>query len=248
MSWVVVGDRSARVCGSSGQRSRGIGSTLAQANAAALAPITTVLPAGADEVSAAISFLFGAHAQAYQALSAQAASFHQQFVQLMSGGATEYAAAEAANVTPMQQVENLVNAPVLGLTGRPLIGNGANGAAGTGAAGGDGGWLYGNGGNGGSGAAGQAGGNGGSAGLLGNGGNGGAGGAGAAGASGYPARPVVAAVWVAAVGCCTAWAAPAVWVALAATVAPPPRPAPMVAPAATAAWAGASDSYLVMAG
>ncbi|MEK1286863.1 PE family protein, partial [Mycobacterium ulcerans] len=162
----------------------GIGSTLAQANAAALAPITTVLPAGADEVSAAISFLFGAHAQAYQALSAQAASFHQQFVQLMSGGATEYAAAEAANVTPMQQVENLVNAPVLGLTGRPLIGNGANGAAGTGAAGGDGGWLYGNGGNGGSGAAGQAGGNGGSAGLLGNGGNGGAGGAGAAGASG----------------------------------------------------------------
>ncbi len=237
MSWVIAAPE---YVAAAANDLGGIGSTLAQANAAALAPITTVLPAGADEVSAAISFLFGAHAQAYQALSAQAASFHQQFVQLMSGGATEYAAAEAANVTPMQQVENLVNAPVLGLTGRPLIGNGANGAAGTGAAGGDGGWLYGNGGTGGSGAAGQAGGNGGSAGLLGNGGNGGAGGAGA--------RPVVAAVWVAAVGCCTAWAVPAVWVALAATVAPPPVQAPMVVPAATAAWAGAADSYLVMAG
>ncbi len=150
MSWVIAAPE---YVAAAANDLGGIGSTLAQANAAALAPITTVLPAGADEVSAAISFLFGAHAQAYQALSAQAASFHQQFVQLMSGGATEYAAAEAANVTPMQQVENLVNAPVLGLTGRPLIGNGANGAAGTGAAGGDGGWLYGNGGNGCSGAA-----------------------------------------------------------------------------------------------
>ncbi|ORT84468.1 PE family protein, partial [Mycobacterium tuberculosis M13] len=41
----------------------GIGSTLAQANAAALAPTTAVLAAGADEVSAAIASLFGAHGQ-----------------------------------------------------------------------------------------------------------------------------------------------------------------------------------------
>jgi PE family len=57
-----------------------IGSAIGEANAAALAPTTGVLAAGADEVSAAIAALFGAHGQAYQALSAQAAAFHQQFV------------------------------------------------------------------------------------------------------------------------------------------------------------------------
>ncbi|OBK23860.1 hypothetical protein A5634_04705 [Mycobacterium asiaticum] len=61
------------------------------------------MAAGADDVSAAIAALFGAHAQAYQQLSAQAAQFHQQFVQLMTAGAAQYAGAEAANATPMQQ-------------------------------------------------------------------------------------------------------------------------------------------------
>ncbi|WP_373197132.1 PGRS repeat-containing protein, partial [Mycobacterium marinum] len=81
-------------------------------------------------------------------------------------GASAYTGAEAANVSPLQQALDAVNAPVQQLTGRPLIGNGADGINGTGQSGGDGGWLLGNGGNGGSGAAGQAGGNGGSAGLL----------------------------------------------------------------------------------
>ena len=76
-----------------------IGSTISAANAAAAAPTTGVLAAGADEVSAAIAALFGAHAQAYQALSAQAAAFHSQFVQLMNAGRGAYAGAEAANAT-----------------------------------------------------------------------------------------------------------------------------------------------------
>ncbi|NLP98444.1 PE family protein, partial [Mycobacterium tuberculosis] len=59
----------------------GIGSTIGTANAAAAVPTTTVLAAAADEVSLAISALFGQHAQAYQALSAQATIFHDQFVQ-----------------------------------------------------------------------------------------------------------------------------------------------------------------------
>ncbi|COW02245.1 PE-PGRS family protein [Mycobacterium tuberculosis] len=54
----------------------GIGSALAEANAAALAPTTALLAAGADEVSAAIAALFGAHGQAYQTVSAQASAFH----------------------------------------------------------------------------------------------------------------------------------------------------------------------------
>ncbi|PJE18374.1 MAG: PE family protein [Mycobacterium sp.] len=80
-----------------------IGSTINSASAAAAAPTSAVMAAGADDVSAVIAALFGAHAQAYQQLSAQAAMFHEQFVQLMSAGANLYAGAEAANATPMQQ-------------------------------------------------------------------------------------------------------------------------------------------------
>ena len=82
-----------------------IGSALGDANSAALGPTSSVFAAGADEVSAAISALFNSHAQLYQALSTQAALFHQQFVNLMNGGASEYALTEAANAAPLQTVE-----------------------------------------------------------------------------------------------------------------------------------------------
>lgn len=161
----------------------GIGSALAAANRAAEAPTTGLLAAGADEVSAAIASLFSGNAQAYQALSAQAAAFHQQFVRALSSAAGSYAAAEAANASPMQAVLDVVNGPTQLLLGRPLIGDGANG--GPGQNGGDGGLLYGNGGNGGSSSTpGQPGGRGGAAGLIGNGGAGGAGGPGANGGAG----------------------------------------------------------------
>ena len=149
-----------------------IGTAITQANVTALVPTSGVVAAGGDEVSATIAALFDAHARAYQALSAQAASFHQQFVQLMNAGAGTYASAEAANATPLQAVEQdllgVVNAPTEALAGRPLIGNGANAAPGSGANGQDGGILWGNGGSGGSGSAAHPnGGNGGAAGLFG---------------------------------------------------------------------------------
>ena len=113
-----------------------LGSTLNSAHAVAALPTTSVLAAAADEVSAEIAAAFGAHGQAYQALSAQAASFHQQFVRLLSGGATQYALTEATNANPLQTLEQdvlgAINAPSQALTGRPLIGNGANGKPGTG--------------------------------------------------------------------------------------------------------------------
>lgn len=130
-----------------------IGSTLSAANAAALAPTTGVLAAGADEVSAAVASLFSGHAQAYQTLGTQAAAFHERFIQALSTAAGAYGSAEAANASPLQQALNVINAPTQTLLGRPLIGNGTNGAPGTGQAGGPGGLLYGNGGNGGSGGA-----------------------------------------------------------------------------------------------
>jgi PE family len=86
-----------------------IGSTLDAAHAAAVAPTTGVLAAGGDEVSEVIATLFAGHARAYQALSAQAASFHQEFVQLMNAGAGSYASTEAANVSPLQNFEAAIS-------------------------------------------------------------------------------------------------------------------------------------------
>jgi hypothetical protein len=60
-----------------------IGSALNAANAAA--PTTQMLAAGADEVSAAVATLFAGNAQAYQAVSAEAAPFHDQFVLALRG-------------------------------------------------------------------------------------------------------------------------------------------------------------------
>ncbi|WP_186246111.1 PE family protein, partial [Mycobacterium simulans] len=148
----------------------GIGSSLSAANAAAAASTTGLVAAAGDEVSAAIAALFSSHGQQYQALSGQAAVFHARFVQALNTAGGAYAAAEAANVSPLQTLVDdilaVINAPTNLLLGRPLIGNGTDGAAGTGAAGGDGGILWGNGGSGGSGAAGQAGGAGGAAGAF----------------------------------------------------------------------------------
>ncbi len=81
-----------------------IGSTIGAANAAAAGPTTQVLAWAADEVPVAIATMFGAHAQAYQAISAQAAAFHAQFVQHLNAGAVSYANAEAANANPLQNL------------------------------------------------------------------------------------------------------------------------------------------------
>jgi PE family len=78
-----------------------IGSALTAAKAAAAAPTTGVLAAAADEVSAAIAALFSAHGQGFQALGAQAAAFHEKFVQALTATAGSYAGAEAANVSAL---------------------------------------------------------------------------------------------------------------------------------------------------
>lgn len=160
-----------------------IGSSISAASAAAAGPTMGILAAGADEVSVAISALFGSHAQGYQTLSAQLAAYHNQFVRALNAGAGSYASAEAANV--QQTLLNAINAPTQTLLGRPLIGNGADG--GPGQNGGPGGLLYGNGGNGGAGdtanpnggtgGVGADGGRGGDSGRGGDGGNAGHGGA-----------------------------------------------------------------------
>src|SRR5208337_1286021 len=82
-----------------------IGSTLSEASAAAATQTTGVLAAAEDEVSAAIAAVFSAHGQGFQALGAQAAAFHDQFVQALSGAGSSYVLAEAANIAPLQAVK-----------------------------------------------------------------------------------------------------------------------------------------------
>jgi PE family len=74
-----------------------IRSSLSEATAAAVTPTTGVISAAQDEVSVAIASLFGNAGEQFQALSAQAQAFHQQFVSLISSSAGAYTSAEAAN-------------------------------------------------------------------------------------------------------------------------------------------------------
>jgi len=92
-------------------------------------------------MSAPIAAVFAAHGQGFQALSAQAAAFHDQFVHALTAGAGTYVSAEAANLaaftanpaqTIQQDLLNAINAPFLALTQRSLIGNGANAVPGSG--------------------------------------------------------------------------------------------------------------------
>lgn len=110
-----------------------LGSTIETAVGTAAGPTTAVVAPAADEVSAQIAALFEAHGQWYQELSARAAAFHDQFVQTLNAGAASYAAAEAANVSPLQTIEHevlgLVGAPAQTLPG-PLAGGATPGATG----------------------------------------------------------------------------------------------------------------------
>jgi hypothetical protein len=75
---------------------RGVGSAVSAQNTAASAP-TTPAPAAADEVSALTAAQFAAHAQLYQAVSAQAAAIHEMFVSTLAASAGSYALTETAN-------------------------------------------------------------------------------------------------------------------------------------------------------
>lgn len=76
-----------------------IGQTLGAASQTTAASTRAVLPAAADEVSAAVAQLFSQFGQDYQTAARQAAAYQQQFVQHLSAAANSYAGAEAANAS-----------------------------------------------------------------------------------------------------------------------------------------------------
>jgi hypothetical protein len=79
-----------------------IGVALRTAHLSAVIPTTVLEAAGADEVSASIAALFGAHAQEYQAAAARAAAQYEQFVRTLGAAAPSYAGAEAAIAASMR--------------------------------------------------------------------------------------------------------------------------------------------------
>lgn len=107
----------------------GIRSSLAEAATAATGPTTGLAAAAQDEVSIALASLFGNFGQEFQALSAQAQAFHEQFVNLISAGAGAYLSTEAANVeqTLLGAMTDPMAAPAAALDG--LSGFGATVAA-----------------------------------------------------------------------------------------------------------------------
>ena len=74
-----------------------IGSAISAARAAAGSRIAALLAPAADEVSAAVTKLFGAYGDAYQAVLKQAAAFHGEFTQALAAAGNAYANAERAN-------------------------------------------------------------------------------------------------------------------------------------------------------
>jgi PE family len=105
-----------------------VGSTINAANANAKAGTTGVQAPGGDSVSAFVVALFAAHAQAYQTAGAQAATYHDQFVQALRASAGSYARTEDTNVS-LQKTSGLGSGPGQTSAGH-LNGNSANGTAG----------------------------------------------------------------------------------------------------------------------
>ncbi|WP_421845919.1 PE family protein [Mycobacterium sp.] len=94
-----------------------IASAIRTANAAATDPISHVLAAAGDEVSAAAATLFNTYAQEYRAIVEQAAGFHRQFTAALAHAANAYAYAEAINSAAISTALNAVNTPIQLLLG-----------------------------------------------------------------------------------------------------------------------------------
>jgi hypothetical protein len=85
-----------------------IGSNVSAAHMVAAARTTSVVPAAADEVSAAIASVFANHAQAFQGLAGKAAAFHDQFVQTLNSGGAAYAQTEATSAAGLSSLLSLL--------------------------------------------------------------------------------------------------------------------------------------------
>ncbi|MDP7702361.1 PE family protein [Mycobacterium sp. TY815] len=82
---------------SAAQELSGIRSTIEQAAKSIAGSTTSISPAAADEVSAAVAAMFGDLGREFQTLSAQTHAFHAEFVKTLNSSVSAYLGAEIAN-------------------------------------------------------------------------------------------------------------------------------------------------------
>ncbi|OBK19468.1 PE family protein [Mycobacterium asiaticum] len=115
MSWFVAGPEA---MAAAARDLAGIGSAIAESNGNAAAPTTAIPASAADAVSGLVAQLYSAHAQTYQDISAQMASFHDQFVRALNSDGAAYANAESAAAAQLRDGLNAINAPARQLLGQ----------------------------------------------------------------------------------------------------------------------------------
>lgn len=89
-----------------------IGAALDEVNVVAALRTSSIPPAGADEVSAAITPLFIDQSRIYRELLAQGQAFEQRFTQLLSEAGVAYTAAEQAALQALRDVIGELEAPL----------------------------------------------------------------------------------------------------------------------------------------
>ncbi len=92
-----------------------IGSSISDANAAARAGIISILPAGADEVSTAISALFNGHGLNWQQVVADAQAFHEEFVANLAAAKMAYQDTEFAALQALWNAVTKAEQPIIPL-------------------------------------------------------------------------------------------------------------------------------------
>ena len=88
-----------------------IRSMLAEASTSVAVPTTGLVPAAADEVSAAIAAMFGNFGQEYQLFSARMEAFHAEFVDSLSAGAGAYFSTDIANAESIGAAAGAASSP-----------------------------------------------------------------------------------------------------------------------------------------
>ncbi len=90
-----------------------IGAALEEANAAAALRTSSVLPAGADEVSAAITPVFIDQSRIYRELAAQGQAFEQGFMRLLGAADVAYVEAEQAAEQALRDAVGELESPLI---------------------------------------------------------------------------------------------------------------------------------------
>ncbi|OBH03649.1 MULTISPECIES: PE-PPE domain-containing protein [unclassified Mycobacterium] len=90
-----------------------IGAMLDRANAYAALPASGIVPAGADEVSAAITPLFNDQAGIYRELATQVTAFQRQFARLLSAAWIAYAGTEQAAQQALRDAVGELESPLI---------------------------------------------------------------------------------------------------------------------------------------